>query len=112
MKKLSQFERILYKIRCFMIPLQTKVRTYISIFECNIQNDPTLTYHNPREQWHAYDPFLISEGLFGAGMISSYLKLVHIFSINPHLGPLQVIPFNIYYNEKVPATRALSGPPG
>ena len=44
----------------------------------------------PREQWHAYDPFLISEGLFGAGMISSFLKLVHIFSINPHLGPLQV----------------------
>merc|ERR1712223_2078440 len=44
----------------------------------------------PREQWHAYDPFLISEGLFGAGMISSYLKLVHIFSINPHLGPLQI----------------------
>ena len=25
-----------------------------------------------------------------AGMISSYLKLVHIFSINPYLGPLQV----------------------
>ena len=46
--------------------------------------------YTPREEWHAYDPFLISEGLFGAGMISSYLKLVHIFSINPHLGPLQV----------------------
>ena len=46
--------------------------------------------HIPREQWHAYDPYLISEGLFGAGMISSYLKLVHIFSINPHLGPLQI----------------------
>ena len=44
----------------------------------------------PREQWHAYDPYLISEGLFGAGMISSFLKLVHIFSINPHLGPLQI----------------------
>ncbi len=43
-----------------------------------------------RERWHAYDPYLISEGLFGAGMISSFLKLVHIFSINPHLGPLQV----------------------
>jgi hypothetical protein len=28
--------------------------------------------------------------MFGAGMISSYLKLVHIFSINPYLGPLQV----------------------
>ena len=33
---------------------------------------------------------LLAEGLFGAGMISSYLKLVHIFSINPYLGPLQV----------------------
>ena len=44
----------------------------------------------PREEWHAYDPYLISEGLFGAGMISSYLKLVHIFSINPQLGPLQI----------------------
>ncbi|CAB4063023.1 TRPC4 [Lepeophtheirus salmonis] len=44
----------------------------------------------PREEWHAYDPYLIAEGLFGAGMISSYLKLVHIFSINPHLGPLQI----------------------
>ncbi len=43
-----------------------------------------------REEWHAYDPYLISEGLFGAGMISSFLKLVHIFSINPHLGPLQI----------------------
>lgn len=44
----------------------------------------------PREDWHAYDPYLISEGLFGAGMISSFLKLIHIFSINPHLGPLQI----------------------
>ncbi len=44
----------------------------------------------PRELWHAYDPYLISEGLFGAGMISSFLKLVHIFSVNPHLGPLQI----------------------
>ena len=49
-----------------------------------------LNPHVPREEWHAYDPFLISEGLFGAGMISSYLKLVHIFSINPQLGPLQI----------------------
>ena len=51
--------------------------------------------YKPREEWHPYDPYLISEGLFGAGMISSFLKLVHIFSINPHLGnnPL----FNWYY---------------
>ena len=44
----------------------------------------------PREQWHPFDPMLLSEGMFGAGMISSYLKLVQIFSINPYLGPLQV----------------------
>ena len=48
--------------------------------------DPYL----PREAWHAYDPYLISEGLFGAGMISSFLKIVQILSINPHLGPLQI----------------------
>ncbi|XP_058063858.1 transient receptor potential protein isoform X2 [Anopheles bellator] len=44
----------------------------------------------PREQWDPFDPMLLSEGSFAAGMIFSFLKLVHIFSINPHLGPLQV----------------------
>ncbi|PNF21582.1 hypothetical protein B7P43_G12722 [Cryptotermes secundus] len=33
---------------------------------------------------------LLSEGAFAAGMIFSYMKLVHIFSVNPHLGPLQI----------------------
>lgn len=41
-------------------------------------------------EWDPYDPMLLSEGVFAAGMIFSFLKLVHIFSINPHLGPLQV----------------------
>ncbi|KAL6258945.1 hypothetical protein P5V15_008871 [Pogonomyrmex californicus] len=44
----------------------------------------------PRDQWHAFDPMLLSEGAFAAGMIFSFLKLVHIFSVNPHLGPLQI----------------------
>lgn len=44
----------------------------------------------PRDQWDAYDPMLLSEGAFAAGMIFSFLKLVHIFSVNPHLGPLQI----------------------
>ena len=47
-----------------------------------------LVYY--REEWQAYDPYLIAEGLFGAGMISSFLKIVQILSINPHLGPLQI----------------------
>ena len=49
-----------------------------------------LMFNIFREDWHAYDPYLISEGLFGAGMISSYLKIVQILSVNPHLGPLQI----------------------
>lgn len=40
----------------------------------------------PREEWSPFDPMLLSEGAFAAGMIFSFLKLVHIFSINPHLG--------------------------
>lgn len=44
----------------------------------------------PREQWDAFDPQLIAEGLFAAANIFSALKLVHLFSINPHLGPLQI----------------------
>lgn len=52
-----------------------------------------LTYesiHKPREEWDPYDPMFISEGMFGAANIFSFLKLVHIFSVHPHLGPLQI----------------------
>lgn len=35
-------------------------------------------------------PVSMSEGLFSAANIFSSLKLVYIFSVNPHLGPLQV----------------------
>ncbi|XP_014207630.1 transient-receptor-potential-like protein [Copidosoma floridanum] len=44
----------------------------------------------PRENWPDFDPQLISEGLFAAANVASALKLVHLFSINPHLGPLQI----------------------
>ncbi|XP_043231805.1 transient receptor potential-gamma protein-like isoform X2 [Amphibalanus amphitrite] len=50
----------------------------------------TGTANMPRECWDAWDPMLIAEGLFAAANIFSSLKLVYIFSINPHLGPLQV----------------------
>ena len=43
-----------------------------------------------RQDWDAYDPNLISEGLFAAANIFSSLKLIHIFTVNPHLGPLQI----------------------
>ncbi|XP_012255513.2 transient-receptor-potential-like protein isoform X2 [Athalia rosae] len=44
----------------------------------------------PRENWPDYDPQLIADGLFSAANVFSALKLVHLFSIDPHLGPLQI----------------------
>ncbi|XP_018307618.1 transient-receptor-potential-like protein [Mycetomoellerius zeteki] len=43
-----------------------------------------------RENWSDFDPQLIAEGLFAAANVFSALKIVHLFSINPHLGPLQI----------------------
>ncbi|XP_016974030.1 transient-receptor-potential-like protein isoform X3 [Drosophila rhopaloa] len=54
-----------------------------------IAKDPQMAYI-PREKWHDFDPQLIAEGLFAAANVFSALKLVHLFSINPHLGPLQI----------------------
>ncbi|CAH1159812.1 unnamed protein product [Phaedon cochleariae] len=54
-----------------------------------IRRDPSTAYIR-REKWYAFDPQLIAEGLFAAANIFSALKLVHLFSINPHLGPLQI----------------------
>lgn len=54
-----------------------------------IRTDPSAALI-PRENWGDFDPQLIAEGLFAAANVFSALKLVHLFSINPHLGPLQV----------------------
>ncbi|XP_055601082.1 transient-receptor-potential-like protein [Uranotaenia lowii] len=54
-----------------------------------ISKDPSTAYI-AREHWDDFDPQLIAEGLFAAANIFSALKLVHLFSINPHLGPLQI----------------------
>ncbi|CAF2578783.1 unnamed protein product [Rotaria sp. Silwood2] len=59
----------------------------------NLTTDPASisTGHNVRRRdWNAWDPTLISEGIFAAANIFSSLKLVYIFTINPHLGPLQI----------------------
>lgn len=54
-----------------------------------IQRDSSAAYI-AREHWDDFDPQLIAEGLFAAAAVFSALKLVHLFSINPHLGPLQI----------------------
>ncbi|XP_064099738.1 transient receptor potential protein-like [Macrobrachium nipponense] len=49
-----------------------------------------LDPYYPREMWPPFDPLLLSEAMFCAGNILSFLKLIHIFSINHHMGPLQI----------------------
>ncbi|CAG9854058.1 unnamed protein product [Phyllotreta striolata] len=61
----------------------------VSIYQVQLNPD-SLKIEEKREDWDAWDPMLISEGLFSAANIFSSLKLVYIFSVNPHLGPLQV----------------------
>ncbi|RWS29121.1 transient receptor potential-gamma protein-like protein [Leptotrombidium deliense] len=60
-----------------------------------LQVQKEITFHTgtaylPRFAWNAFDPILLAEGLFAAANIFSSLKLVYIFSVNPHLGPLQI----------------------
>lgn len=67
-----------------------KLRTVAYIQQtAEIAKDPSTAYI-AREHWQDFDPQLIAEGLFAAANIFSALKLVHLFSINPHLGPLQI----------------------
>ncbi|XP_045478713.1 transient-receptor-potential-like protein isoform X2 [Harmonia axyridis] len=54
-----------------------------------ISRNPGTAYLR-REEWAAFDFQLVAEGLFAAANVFSALKLVHLFSINPHLGPLQI----------------------
>ncbi|GBM25703.1 Transient receptor potential-gamma protein [Araneus ventricosus] len=69
----------------------TAVMRILAYFQAQaeIAVNPMAVYI-PREAWHPYDPMLIADGLFAAGNIFAALKLVHIFSINPYLGPLQI----------------------
>ncbi|KAK6050532.1 hypothetical protein COOONC_11963 [Cooperia oncophora] len=43
-----------------------------------------------RKDWDAWDPTLVSESVFATANIFSSLKLVHIFTVNPYLGPLKI----------------------
>lgn len=71
---------------CFVFLL--RIVAYIQQRQ-EIASDPKSMYI-AREHWDDFDPQLIAEGLFAAANIFSALKLVHLFSINPHLGPLQI----------------------
>lgn len=72
----------------YVVTMILRVIAYIQQTK-EIAKNPNIAFI-PREEWNSFDPQLISEGLFAAANILSALKLVHIFSINPYLGPLQI----------------------
>ncbi|KYQ50204.1 Transient receptor potential-gamma protein [Trachymyrmex zeteki] len=72
----------------YVATVALRVVAYYRVLKENKDQVPVIELQ--REQWDTWDPMLISEGLFSAANIFSSLKLVYIFSVNPHLGPLQV----------------------
>ncbi|CAD7088934.1 unnamed protein product [Hermetia illucens] len=76
--------------RNFLYVLVGCLRIFAYIQQTNEIAQNAATAYIRREEWNDFDPQLIAEGLFAAANIFSALKLVHLFSINPHLGPLQI----------------------
>lgn len=74
----------------YVATVALRIVAYFRVKKENEGLDPDSLIDIGREDWDTWDPMLISEGLFSAANIFSSLKLVYIFSVNPHLGPLQV----------------------
>ncbi|XP_032796648.2 transient-receptor-potential-like protein [Daphnia magna] len=72
----------------YLLAMGLRVVAYVQQQQ-EIQANPAAAYI-PREEWDAFDPQLVAEGVFAMANIFSALKLVHLFSINPYLGPLQI----------------------
>jgi hypothetical protein len=43
-----------------------------------------------RHMWDAYDPMIISEGLFSFGNVLAFFRLTYFMRINELLGPMQI----------------------
>ncbi|KAH3838869.1 hypothetical protein DPMN_112286, partial [Dreissena polymorpha] len=73
----------------YIATLTLRVIAYLQVEK---EKELGLTEHAnlQRQKWDAYDPNLIAEALFAAANIFSCLKLIYIFTVNPHLGPLQI----------------------
>ncbi|XP_057381258.1 transient-receptor-potential-like protein isoform X2 [Daphnia carinata] len=72
----------------YLLAMGLRVVAYIQQQQ-EIEENPAAAYI-PREEWDDFDPQLVAEGVFAMANIFSALKLVHLFSINPYLGPLQI----------------------
>ncbi|XP_077991003.1 short transient receptor potential channel 7-like [Glandiceps talaboti] len=53
------------------------------------QSDSHLE-RSARKRWHAFDPVLISEGLFAVAKVFSFLRVIRITVVSMHVGPMQI----------------------
>ncbi|XP_036364088.1 transient receptor potential-gamma protein-like isoform X1 [Octopus sinensis] len=72
----------------YMATFTLRLLAFIEVYHERAANNPYA--YEERKHWDAYDPNLIAEALFAGANIFSSLKLIYIFTINPHLGPLQI----------------------
>ncbi|KRY22926.1 Transient receptor potential-gamma protein [Trichinella patagoniensis] len=75
----------------YISTITLRIIAYIGV-ENELKNPETAHLGRllPRRYWNAWDPTLISECVFATANILSSLKMVHLFTVNPHLGPLQI----------------------
>ncbi|KAK6013927.1 transient-receptor-potential calcium channel protein, partial [Ostertagia ostertagi] len=74
--------------------LSTLALRTVAYYQVNQEMKDPRTQHIgrflQRKDWDAWDPTLVSECVFATANIFSSLKLVHIFTVNPYLGPLKI----------------------
>ncbi|KAK5978775.1 TRP (Transient receptor potential) channel family [Trichostrongylus colubriformis] len=74
--------------------LSTLALRAVAYYQVNQEMKDPRTQHIgrflQRRDWDAWDPTLVSECVFATANIFSSLKLVHIFTVNPYLGPLKI----------------------
>ncbi|XP_033743329.1 LOW QUALITY PROTEIN: transient receptor potential-gamma protein-like [Pecten maximus] len=72
----------------YIATLTLRVIAYLQVQQEKLEGKESANLQ--RKDWNAYDPNLIAEALFAAANIFSSLKLIYMFTVNPHLGPLQI----------------------
>lgn len=80
----------LFSYGAFLSWIGLRVLAWIIVQKEQWDGVPPDQIWTPKEEWHSFEPNLLAEAMFAAGMIGSYLKVTHILSINPYLGPLQI----------------------
>ncbi|CAG9537651.1 unnamed protein product [Cercopithifilaria johnstoni] len=75
----------------YLCTVALRVVAYLQV-EAEIRNPQMrhLGRHILRRDWDEWEPTLISECAFATANIFSSLKMIHIFTVNPHLGPLRI----------------------